>query len=136
MNKRLSKNFKFHSNLNTPKNTVSYFPCFYKDILKLWSRYYSNQPSVRSNIASQCLWFNICIKIENKVVFYRNFSENINFVNVLIKENRKFKIWQQITYEFKTDKNLYFKWISTSTCNNKQTGNSTNRKNLISTIIL
>ena len=33
------------------------------------------------------------------------------FVNDLIKENGKFKTWEQITHEFKIDKNLYFKWI-------------------------
>ena len=36
----------------------------------------------------------------------------INFVNDLIKENGKFKTQEQITHEFKTDKNLYFKWIT------------------------
>ena len=33
------------------------------------------------------------------------------FVNDLIKENGKFKTWEQITHKFKIDKNLYFKWI-------------------------
>ena len=52
------------------------------------------------------------IKIDNKVVFHRKFSEeNIYFVNDLIKENGKFKTWEQINHEFKIDKNLYFKWI-------------------------
>ena len=39
------------------------------------------------------------------------FGKKTNFVNDLIKENRKFKIWEQITDEFKIDKKLYFKWI-------------------------
>ena len=44
--------------------------------------------------------------------FIGNFrKKNINFVNDLIKENRKFKTWEQITDEFKIDKKLYFKWI-------------------------
>ena len=33
------------------------------------------------------------------------------FVNDLIKEKGKFKIWEQITHEFKIDKSLCFKWI-------------------------
>ena len=46
------------------------------------------------------------------MAFHKTFSEkNINFVIVLIKENGKFKTWEQITREFKIDKNLYFKWI-------------------------
>ena len=38
------------------------------------------------------------------------FRENTNFVNDL-KENGKLKTWEQITCEFKIDKNLFFKWI-------------------------
>ena len=52
INKLLGKNFKFHSNLNMPKNTLSYFPSFYKDMLKLRSKYYSNQPSLTSTTIS------------------------------------------------------------------------------------
>ena len=58
------------------------------------------------------MWFNGYIKIGNKIVFHRKFSEkNINFVNELIKENGKFKTWKQITHEFKIDKNLHSEWI-------------------------
>ena len=52
MSKLFGKNFKFYSNLNIPKNTLSYFPSFYKDILKLWTKYCSNQPSLPSAIVS------------------------------------------------------------------------------------
>ena len=38
-------------------------------------------------------------------------KKNINFFNDLIKENWKFKTWEQITHEFKIDKNFHFKWI-------------------------
>ena len=112
MSKLFGKNFKFSSNLNIPKNTLSYFRSFYKDILKLWAKYYSNQPSLPSTIVSQYLWFNSFIKIDNKVVFHEKFWEKIiNFVDDLILKNGKFKTWEQITHEFKIDKNLYFKWI-------------------------
>ena len=112
INKLFGKNFKFHSNLNIPKNTLSYFPSFYKDMLILWTKYYSNKPSLPSTIISQYLWFNSFVKIDSKVVFHKEFSEkNINFVNDLIFKNGKFKTWEQIIHEFKIDKNLYFKWI-------------------------
>ena len=112
INKLFGKNFKFHSYLNIWKNPLSYSPSFYKDILKLWTKYYSNQPSLPSTIVSQYLWFNSFIKIDNKVVFHRKFSEkNINLVNDLIKENGKLKTWEHITHECKIDKSLYFKWI-------------------------
>ena len=92
INKLFGKTFKFHYNLDIRKSTLSYFPSFYKDILKLWNKYYSNQPSLPSTFVSQCLCFNVFIKIDNKVVFHRKFFEkNITFVIDLIKENRKFK---------------------------------------------
>ena len=65
----INKLFDKNSNLNIPKNTLSYFPRFYKDILKLWSIYYSNQPSLPLTIVSQYMWFNSFIKI----VFHRKF---------------------------------------------------------------
>ena len=79
INKLFGKNFKFHSNLKIQKITLSYFTSFYKDILKFWSKYYSNQPSLPSTIVSQYLWFNSFIKIDNKIVFHRKFSEKNKF---------------------------------------------------------
>ena len=104
--KLFGKNLKFHSNLNTLKNSFPYFPNFYIYILKLWSKYYSNQPSLPLTINFQSF-----IKIDNKNVFHRKFLRKKMFVNDLIKENGKFKTWEQITHKFKIDKNLYFKWI-------------------------
>ena len=101
VNNLFGKNFKFHSNLNFPKNTLSYLPSFYKNILKLWSKYYSNELFLPSIIVSQYLWFNSSIRIDKK----------INFVNDLIKGNGKLETWEQITREFKIDKNLYFKFV-------------------------
>ena len=78
INNLFGQNFNFYSNLNSPKNPLSYFSSFYKDILKFWSKYYSNQHSLPSStIISQYLWFNNSfIKIDNKfVVFHRNFSK-------------------------------------------------------------
>ena len=108
--KLFGENFKFHSNLNILKNTLPYFPSFYKYTLKLSSKYYSNQPSLPLTIISQYLWFNSFIKIGNNVVSHRTFLRK-KFVNNFIKENGKFKTWEQITHEFEIDKNLYFKWI-------------------------
>ena len=62
--------------LNFTVTLTSYFPSFCKGILKLWSKYDSNQPSLHSTIISQYLWFNSFIKIDNKVVFQRKFLKN------------------------------------------------------------
>ena len=74
--KLFGKSLKFYSNLNILKNTLSYFASFYKDILKLWSKYYSNQSSLPSNIISQYLWLKVFIKIDNiKLLFLGSFWE-------------------------------------------------------------
>ena len=91
INTLFGKNFQFHSNLNIPKNTLSHFPSFYNDIMKLWSKYYSNQPSLPSTITSQYRWFNSFIMTDKKVVFHKKFSEKNKFFNDLIKENGRFK---------------------------------------------
>ena len=46
INNIFGKKFKFHCNLNIPKNTVSYFPSFCKNKKKRWTKYYSNQLSL------------------------------------------------------------------------------------------
>ena len=65
------KSLKFHSNINILKNTLSYFVSFYNDILKLWSKYYSNQFSLPSNSISQYLWLKVFIKIDNTKLLFR-----------------------------------------------------------------
>ena len=70
INKLLVKNFKFHSN-----HTLSYFPSFYKDMLKLRSKYYSSQPSLTSTIISQYLWFNSFVEIDKEIVFIGSFQK-------------------------------------------------------------
>ena len=63
------------------------------------------------------------------------FSKKQFFVNDLIKENRKFETWEQITHESNFDKNFYFEWIQlVHTIPNhwkkKLTENTTNNQNL------
>ena len=60
----LWKIFKFHSNLAIPDNKIKYFPINYKQIFKRWSENLSSSPSPPSAIASQVIWYNICIKVE------------------------------------------------------------------------
>ena len=86
------------------------YPSVYNNILKVSSKYYSNQPSLPLTIASQFLWFNYFIKIHNKV--HRKFlkkKKTAKFVKNIFEENGKFKTWEQITGEFKIYKILYFK---------------------------
>ena len=118
INKPFGENFTFHPKLNSLKNTLSYFPSFYKDKLKRWSKYYSNQPSLSSTIFSQYLWFNSFIKIDYKVVSHRFWKKKKNFVNDIIKGNGKLKHGSKSLMNLKLIK-FVFQMDSTGTCNTK-----------------
>ena len=112
LKKYLGKEFKFHSNMKIPKNILDLFPIFYKEILDNWGKIYSQEPTVPSTIASQYLWFNNQIKIDNNVVFFKHFSENkINFVSDILDDKGNIKTWQNIILQHKISKNSYLKWI-------------------------
>ena len=102
------KNFKFHSNLNIPKSNLSYFPSFWK---KYWI---FGVNIIQTNLSYlQPSSPNICgLIVVKKLTTKSSFrgKKNINFVNNLIKENRKLKTWEQIARESEIEKNLYFKW--------------------------
>ena len=91
--------------INISKKNQSYFRIFYQDILKLWRKYYSNQPSLPSTISFQYMCFNGFVKIGNKVVFHKKFSEkNINFIKCLINPfmTEAVHIFQLSQYERET----------------------------------
>ena len=89
----LGKNFKFHSNLSTPE--------------------------VPSLVSSQFLWYNSYIKIDNKVVCYKDFADkNINYVSDLFDENGELKSWQKIL-RLSVDPKILLLMVSTNTYNSK-----------------
>ena len=73
MNSAVGNNFKFHSNLSIPNETINSLPSYYKDITDSWYKYHSCTPKVPSLVSLQFLWSNSYIKID-KVVFYKDFG--------------------------------------------------------------
>ena len=65
----LGINFKFHSNLNISVQKLKKFPSYYKIILKNWCIHLASTPVLPSTIASQALWYNKNIKIDNKSIY-------------------------------------------------------------------
>ena len=65
----LGKNVKFLSNLAIPGNKIKRFPIYYKKIIKRWSENLSSSPSLPYAIASQVIWYNKYIKIDNKTLY-------------------------------------------------------------------
>ena len=50
-------------------------PSYYEDIISSWCKYYSSTPKVPSLVSSQFLWHNSYVKIDNKVVCYKDFAD-------------------------------------------------------------
>ena len=81
------KNFKFHRNINLRNLSLNIFPKYYQEMIYRWSKYLSSATPLPSPIASQFLWLNKDIQIDNKCVI---FSKNgINFVGQLFDSDGK-----------------------------------------------
>ena len=105
----LGKNFKFHSNLSIPANKIKRFPIYCKQILKRWSENLSSSPSLPSAIASQVIWYNKCIKVDNKTLYNFKISrKDINYVGQLFKCDGKPKLWEELKNEFNLQGQLQF----------------------------
>ena len=107
--KKLGKNFIFHSNLSINPNKIKEFPTYYQDILIKWEKNFSSLPSLPSSVASQCLWHNKYIKIDDKTIFSSSLSaKGINFIGQLFQNNQQIKKWDELKTEFDLIENEKF----------------------------
>ena len=84
------KNVKFHSNLGIPNNKIKPFPIYHKQIFKKLSENLSSFPNLPWATASQVIWYNKCIKVDNKTIYNFKMSQiDVNFVGQLFKCNDK-----------------------------------------------
>ena len=66
-------------------------------------------PSLPSSVASQSLWHNKYIKIDDKTIFSSSLSaKGINFVGQLFQNNQQIKKWDELKTEFDLIKNEKF----------------------------
>ena len=103
----LRKNFKFHLNLGIPANKIKRFPIYCKQIFNRWSEDLSS--SLLSAIASQVLWYNKCIKVDNKTIYnFKMSQKDINYVGQLFICYGKPKLWKELKNEFDLQDQLQF----------------------------
>ena len=108
LNNASCKNFKFHSNLSIPNNTMKYLPWYHKDSIDFWCKYYScplKGPSLVFFAVSivqftyqnwsGCLWQGLCL----------------SHVNNISHENRGLKSWHKVLNDFQLTEKSYFKWF-------------------------
>ena len=109
INTFLRKNFKFHSNLGIPASKIKCSPIYDKQIFKRWSEKLTSFPSLPSTIASQDIWYNKCIKIDNKTIYnFKMSRKDINYVGQLFRGDGKPKLWEEAKNEFDLDGQLHF----------------------------
>ena len=80
----LRKNFVFHSNLNTKQKIVKKVPKFYQEMLKRWGKYLSSPPKVLSAVASQFIWYNEYIKIDNTFL-KKTLIMSVIFLKIMVR---------------------------------------------------
>ena len=105
-------NFKLHRNLNLRHFFLKVFLKYYQEIIYRWSRYLSLPASLPSLIASQFLWLNESIQIDNKCVIFTNFSKNgVNFVDQLFDSDGKLHCWEFLKEKYLLSQNMKLKWF-------------------------
>ena len=61
--------------LSEKQNVAKKFPKFYQEILTRWRKYLSSPPKVLSAVASQLIWYNEYVKIDNNAIYECCFSQ-------------------------------------------------------------
>ena len=88
---------------------IKLFPINYEQIFKRWSENLSWSLSLPSAIASQVIWYNKGIKVDNKTLYNFKISRNdINYVGQLFKCDGKPKLWEELKNEFNLQGQLRF----------------------------
>ena len=107
IHKAFGKNFKLHSNLHIPSDLICTLPTFCRDIIRPWCNYYTSPPTLLSTISTQYLCFDTFIKIENRAVCYKEFSDNqINYVCGFFDRNGNLKSLVNSVHEYKIKKEM------------------------------
>jgi hypothetical protein len=75
-------------------------PNFYKEILTCWFNY-MKPPESTSDIQRSVIWFNLNVKIDNKMIFYRRLYENgLVFMNDILDQNGNFISHRTLTERY------------------------------------
>ena len=70
---------------------------YYKQIFKKWSENLFSFPNLPSAIASQVIWYNKCIKVDNRTIYdFKMSRKDTNYVGQLVKCNGKPKLQEEL----------------------------------------
>ena len=75
-------------------------PTYYQDILIKWEKHFSFLSFLPSSVASQGLWHNKYIKINDEAIFSSSLpAKGINFVGQPFQNNQQIKTWDELKTE-------------------------------------
>ena len=107
--------FQFQTKSIMYKFVLEKFTNFYKSLFQQWSIIFNSDLKAASCIASQQLWYNRFITINNKTVFFPQWSKSkLNFIGQLF-DGKKLKPWNELKVEFSLANTDHFKY--TQLCN-------------------
>ena len=107
----VEEEFQFQTNSIPHKFVLQKFTNFCKSLFQQWSFTFNSDLEAASCIASQQLWYNSYITINNKTVFFPQWSKSkLNFIGQLFDEI-KLKPWNELKEEFSIANTNYFKYM-------------------------
>ena len=106
----VGEEFQFQTNSIMHKLVLGKFTNFYKRLFQQWS-FTSNSDLKAACITSQQLWYNRFITVNNKTVFFPQWSKSkLNFIGQLFDE-KKLKPWNELKEEFSLANTDHFKYM-------------------------
>ena len=84
---------------------------FWRDVMIVWSRYYSREPSSLEEVRDQILWYNSYIKIDKEIVFHQLLSEvGIYRIADILHPNNEFRTLNEIEEQTHSKVPFTFYW--------------------------
>ena len=107
----VGEEFQFQTNSIMHKLFLGKFTNFYKRLFQQWSFTSNSDLKAASCITSQQLWYNRFITVNNKTVFFPQWSKSkLNFIGQLFDE-KKLKPWNELKEEFSLANTDHFKYM-------------------------
>ena len=107
----VGEDFQFQTNSIMHKFVLEKFTNFYKSLFQQWSFTFNSDLKAASCIASQQLWYNRFITINNKTVFFPKWSKSqLNVIGQLF-DDKKLKPWNELRKEFSLANTDHFKYV-------------------------
>ena len=102
----------FYQNLDLIPELPNALPSFYRSLLSYCCENCSHYPNSKREISSEYIWYNKCIRIAGKPVFFRALEEQgIKHLSDLFFENGSHILWSTLKDLHSIPSTQYFTWM-------------------------